>query len=439
MNIKTDSRKVKEGDTFIDIKYKNDGHNYIEDAIKNGAKKIVCEHGLYSVDTLIVKDTHEYLVNYLKENYYDKISDLKLIAITGTNGKTTSCYLISQLLNKSKVKCGYIGTIGFYIDEKIRDLNNTTPDILDMYEMLLECKEKGCKYVVLEASSHSLDQNRLKGLLFDYAIFTNLTEDHLDYHKTMEKYAKAKQILFNMIKDDGKAIVNIDSEYKDYFIVKDKTITYGIKDSDYKISNIKIEKDGTSFNLNDKTYKTKLIGKYNVYNITICIIIMNLLKLDNIISELNPPKGRMQKIENNNNLIIIDYAHTPDAVENVLKTVKELKYDNIYTIIGCGGDRDKFKRKIMGEISIKLSDYVIFTSDNPRGENPTDIINDMIEDIKSDNYEIIENRESAIIRGIQLMKKSDILLVLGKGHEEYQIIGNKKYDFSDEKIIRDNI
>ena len=166
---------------------------------------------------------------------------------------------------------------------------------------------------------------------------------------------------------------------------------------------------------------------------------MNLLKLDNIISELNPPKGRMQKIENNNNLIIIDYAHTPDAVENVLKTVKELKYDNIYTIIGCGGDRDKFKRKIMGEISIKLSDYVIFTSDNPRGENPTDIINDMIEDIKSDNYEIIENRESAIIRGIQLMKKSDILLVLGKGHEEYQIIGNKKYDFSDEKIIRDNI
>ena len=243
MNIKTDSRKVKEGDTFIAIKYKNDGHNYIEDAIKNGAKKIVCEHGLYSVDTLIVKDTHEYLVNYLKENYYDKISDLKLIAITGTNGKTTSCYLISQLLNKSKVKCGYIGTIGFYIDEKIRDLNNTTPDILDMYEMLLECKEKGCKYVVLEASSHSLDQNRLKGLLFDYAIFTNLTEDHLDYHKTMEKYAKAKQILFNMIKDDGKAIVNIDSEYKDYFIVKDKTITYGIKDSDYNISNIKIEKD----------------------------------------------------------------------------------------------------------------------------------------------------------------------------------------------------
>lgn len=439
MNIKVDSRKVVEGDTFVAIKYNNDGHNYIEDAIKNGAKKIICEHGLYSVETLIVKDTHEYLVNYLKEKYYNKIKDLKLIAVTGTNGKTTSCYLISQLLNKSGIKCGYIGTIGFYINDKIKNLNNTTPDILDMYEMLLECKEKGCEYVVLEASSHALEQNRLKGLLFDYAIFTNLTIDHLDYHKTMESYAKSKQKLLSMLKQNGKVIVNVDSEYKDYFILKDKTITYGINDSDYKISNISIKKENTNFKINDEEFKTKLIGEFNIYNMTVCIILMKLLNLKNIIFDLEPPKGRMEKIKYNDNLIIIDYAHTPDAVENVLKTVKQLNYDNIYTIIGCGGNRDKSKRKIMGEISTELSNYVIFTSDNPRNEEPISILNDMTSSLKNNNYAIIENRESAIIRGIQLMQKSDILLVLGKGHEEYQIIGNIKYDFSDELIIRNNI
>lgn len=436
MNIKVDSRKVKKGDTFIAIKYNNDGHNYIEDAIKNGAEKIVCEKGLYSVETLVVKDTHEYLVNYLKEKYYDEIKDLKLIGITGTNGKTTTCYLIWQMLNKLGIKSAYIGTIGFYIEGKVKDLNNTTPDILDMYEMLLECRKNNCKYVVLEASSHALCQNRLKGLQFDYAVFTNLTQDHLDYHNTMENYAKCKQILFNMIKKEGKAIVNIDSEYKDYFIIdSNDTITYGLNDSDYKISNITINKENTIFNVNDNKYETKLIGKYNVYNVTICIIFMELLSLDNIICELEAPKGRMEKIKYNDNMIVIDYAHTPDAVENVLNTIKELNYENIYTIIGCGGNRDKNKRKIMGKISTQLSNYVIFTSDNPRDENPMDIIQNMVENVDTNNYEIIENRETAIIRGIQLMKKSDILLVLGKGHEEYQIIGNKKYDFSDEKII----
>ncbi len=436
MNIKIDSRKVKKGDTFIAIKYNNDGHNYIEDAIKNGAEKIVCEKGIYSVETLIVKDTHEYLVNYLKEKYYDEIKDLKLIAITGTNGKTTTSYLIWQMLNKLKIKCGYIGTIGFYIDKKIKNLNNTTPDILDMYEMLLECKNNNCKYVVLEASSHALSLNRLKGLLFDYAIFTNLTEDHLDYHLTMQNYAESKQKLFKMIKNDGKAIINIDSEYKDYFLIDgNNNITYGVNESNYKISNINVNKDKTQFKVNGKQYETKLIGNYNIYNVTICIILMDLLCLDNIISSLEAPKGRMEKIKYNDNMIVIDYAHTPDAVEKVLNTVKELKYDNIYTIIGCGGNRDKYKRKIMGDISTKLSDYVIFTSDNPRNENPLDILKDMTEGIQLHNYEIIENRETAIIRGIQLMQKSDILLVLGKGHEDYQIIGDKKYDFSDELII----
>ncbi|MCM1371020.1 MAG: UDP-N-acetylmuramoyl-L-alanyl-D-glutamate--2,6-diaminopimelate ligase [Clostridium sp.] len=439
MNIKTDSRKIEKGDTFVAIKYNNDGHDYIEDAIKNGASKIVCNRGLYSVETLLVKDTHEYLVNYLKDNYYDEIKDLKLIALTGTNGKTTTCYLIWQMLNTLGIKCGYIGTIGFYIDDKVRDLNNTTPDILDIYEMLLECKQKSCQYVVMEASSHALSLDRLKSLLFDYAIFTNLTQDHLDYHKTMQNYALCKQKLFNMLKEDGKAIVNIDDSYKDYFLVENKTITYGFSESDYNISDLSISKNGTTFKVNNETYETKLIGKYNVYNSAICVILMKELGLNNIINKLSAPKGRMQRIEYKDNSIVIDYAHTPDAVSKVITAAREIGYNNIYTIIGCGGNRDKTKRSIMGRTASDLSDYVILTSDNPRDENPVDIVNDMIDGIDKENYEIIVNREKAIIRGIQLLDKSDILLILGKGHEEYQIINGIKYDFSDLEIVNRNI
>ena len=213
MNIKVDSRKIKPGDIFIAIKGINDdGHNYIEEAISNGAKQVIVESGLYSVDTLVVKDTHEYLVNYLKDNYYDKIKDLKLIGITGTNGKTTSSYLLWQALNKLGIKTAYIGTIGFYIDEKIKELNNTTPDILDLYEMFIEAINNDCEYVVMEVSSHSLSFNRVGGLLFDYGMFTNLTQDHLDYHLNMKDYALAKQKLFKSIKKDGYAIINIDDD-----------------------------------------------------------------------------------------------------------------------------------------------------------------------------------------------------------------------------------
>ena len=431
MKIKCDSRKVKPGDTFVAIKYANDGHKYIEDAIRNGAKEIVANYGLYSVDTLIVNDTHEYLVNYLKDNYYNEIKDLKLIGITGTNGKTTIAFLIHQMLNKLNVKCGYIGTIGFYIDDKINDLNNTTPDILDIYEMLIQCKENHCEYVAIEASSHALDQSRLKGLIFEYGVFTNLTRDHLDYHLTMDNYYKSKQKLFEMV--NGKCIINIDDKYSKYFLLdKNTNITYGFDNSDYCISDY----NKNTFKVNGMEYKTKLMGKYNIYNIVVCLIILKELSLDeNIIELLEPPIGRMETINYNNNLIIIDYAHTPDAVEKVLKSVNDLNYDNIYTIIGCGGNRDKTKRSIMGEVALKNSNYVIFTNDNPRDEDPKQIINDIIKDTNLINYEIIEDREKAIIKGIQRLNKSDILMVLGKGHETYQIIDNIKYNFSDKDVI----
>ena len=437
MNIKDDSRKIKKGDTFIAL---NKGHDYVQDAINNGASKVIVEKGLYDVETIVVPDTHEYLVNYLYDNYYDLIKDLKLIGMTGTNGKTTTCFLIYQALNKLNIKTAYIGTIGFYIDEKIKQTNNTTPDILEIYEMLLEAKENNCKYVVMETSSHALDMHRLDKLSFDIGIFSNLTIDHLDYHKTMENYALAKQKLFDKVK--YLSIVNSDSEYKDYFI-KPSTTTYGIDSGDYKISSYEIDMNGTTFILNDITYHTKLIGKHNLYNVLSVIVLLEYLnigvdKIKEVISLLNPPKGRMDMVKKGNNSIIIDYAHTPDAVDKIIKTCKELKPNNIITIIGCGGDRDRSKRPIMAKYACD-SDFAIFTTDNPRSEDPNRIISDMLQELDKTNYEIELNREKAIIKGIQKLKNNDILLVLGKGHETYQIIDNVKYDFDDKLIVINNI
>lgn len=435
MNIKIDSRKVSPGDTFIALKgVKSDGNDYIDDAIKRGATKIVCESGKYDVETIIVDDTKEYLKNYLYDNYYDKIKDLKLIGMTGTNGKTTTCFLIYQALNKLDIKCAYIGTIGFYIDDEKRILNNTTPNLYEIYNMLLECVDKNIEYVVMEVSSQGIAMGRVETLEFTYAIFSNLTQDHLDYHKTMEEYALAKQKLFKHTKY---AIVNSDDKYSDYFLLDNENITYG-KDGDYKISNIECSLDGSKFKLNDEEYFTKLIGEYNVYNMSVVIILLKLLKINSIkdiVSKLDSPNGRMDIIKYNDNNIIIDYAHTPDAVEKIIKEVSKIRHNRVITVIGCGGNRDKTKRPIMGKIATDLSDYVIFTSDNPRHEDPKKIINDVVCKLDNDNYKIIIKRKKAIKSAIQMLSKNDILLVLGKGHEEYQIIKDKIIPFSDKNIV----
>ncbi len=443
MNVKVDSRKVIKGDTFVALRSVNDGHQYILDAIKNGAERIVCEEGAYDVETMIVPDTRKYLIDYLKENYYSKIKKLKLIGVTGTNGKTTSCFLLYQALNKLGIKCAYIGTIGFYIDAKVSDLNNTTPDILDMYEMLLKCINEEVKYVVMEVSSHALDIGRVEGLEFDFAMFTNLTRDHLNYHKTMKNYALAKQKLFKMLRKDGKTIVNIDDRYRKYFI-DEKTITYGFRPSKYRISKYGILNNETVFNVNKDPYTIKLLGKHNVHNMLNVIIVLKELKIDQkrikkIVYELIAPPGRMDIIRHNDNAIIVDYAHTPDAVEKIIKAVKEFAKNKVYTIVGCGGNRDKTKRVLMAKVATDLSDYVIFTSDNPRNEDPNEIIKDMVDRLDNINYEIEVNREKAIKKGIQKLNNDDILLLLGKGHETYQIIGDKKIDFDDKKVVLDNL
>lgn len=437
MNLKDDSRKIKKGDTFIALKKVHDGHEYINDAIKNGANKIIAERGIYEVDTLIVPDTHKYLVDYLYDNYYDKIKHLKLIGMTGTNGKTTTCFLIYQALNKLNIKCAYIGTIGFYLDKKVRDLSNTTPDILEIYEMLLECAFNDIEYVVMECSSHALSMKRLDKLKFKFGIFSNLTEDHLDYHGSFDNYVKAKQILFDNVTD--KTFVNIDDEYKDYFI-KDNSITYGLNKSDYHLTDYVISLDGSSFKVNGNSYKTKLIGKHNLYNILVVIALLLELNLDtSVIENLECPKGRMDIVRKESNLVIVDYAHTPDAVLKIITAVKELNPNHIITIVGCGGDRDPYKRPIMSNIACSNSDHVIITNDNPRSENPNNIVSDMLHNLDKFNYEIILNRKNAIIKGIQMLDKNDILLVLGKGHETYQIINNKRYNFDDKEVVLENI
>lgn len=444
LNIKTNSKLVKPGDTFVAIKgLTRDGHDYIEDAIKNGATSIICEHGNYDVETVVVDDTSKFLREYLYTNYHEKIKKLKLIGMTGTNGKTTTCYLIYQALQKIGKKCGYIGTIGFYIDGKVSELDNTTPEIQDMYDMLLTCYEQNCEYVVMEVSSHALSLGRVDTLMFDYAIFSNLTEDHLDFHKTFDDYIRAKNKLFNMVKKDGAAIINVDdSSYEKMLNENNRNILFGFNDSDYKVLDYRYENYKTIFNINinGKTEEivTKLLGKYNIHNMMSVIII--LLELDvpineikKIVSTLEFPPGRLDTINYKDSLIIVDYAHTPDAVYNVISCVREYAEGKIYTLVGCGGNRDKTKRPIMAKIATDLSDFVIITSDNPRFEDPKDIIKDMLEGLNNTNYEVIENRVDAIHKGIDLLNSKDVFLILGKGHEDYQIINGVKHHHDDKE------
>ena len=450
MDIKTDSRKIVPGDTFIAIKNINhDGHDYIMDAINNGAKKIICEHGNYSVPTVIVPDTRKYLEEYLYNKYYQDISKLTLIGITGTNGKTTTCFLIYQILNDLGYKCAYIGTIGFYYGNTKRELNNTTPDIDLLYSMLIESYENGCQYVVMEVSSHALSLDRIYGLKYDAVAFTNLTQDHLDFHKTFDEYKKAKEKLFSLTRNKKIAVINADDpNYKDFLKDTNHNITISSKAGDVLISEIDFTNLGTdfSFSYQKELYRThiNMVGRYNIYNyLTALIILTNLgININDILSlnkDLSAPFGRMEMIKYKTNSIFVDYAHTPDAMENVLKTCLEFKKGKIFTIIGCGGDRDKTKRPIMAHIAEIYSDYVIYTDDNPRTEDEKEIIKDMLKGAIKTNHEVIYDRREAIIKGINFLKENDILLILGKGHEDYQIIGTVKHHFSDKEIVLENI
>lgn len=448
LDIQSDSRKIKPGDTFIAVQCEvNDGHKYIPSAIKNGASKVIAEFGVYDVDTLIVPNTREYLNHYLEDNYNKYLNEMTIVGITGTNGKTTSAYLLYQALNKLGIKTAYIGTIGFYMDGKVEDIPNTSVDICDTYDLIMRAYDKGYKTVVMEVSSHALANGRLKTIKFDYAVFTNLTQDHLDFHKTMGNYALAKQKLFKQLKNDGIAIVNNDDKYKDYYLLSENNnLTYGFNEADFHITNYDMTENGSKFTyqIGKKQYKaeTKLLGKYNIYN-TLCVIsVMTAMNIsqENIIKvlkELEPPVGRIQIVKYKTNTIVIDYAHTPDAIEKIMSTLKDLIKGDTYVVFGCTGDRDRIKRPIMTNYVANNSKYFIITNDDPHYEDPAQIVDDMTKDLDKDNYEVCLDREEAIVRGINMLKENDVLFILGKGHEENMVIRDKKIPFNDYKVVKE--
>lgn len=445
INIKTNSRKVKPGDTFVAIKgFTVDGHDYIEDAIKAGATKIVCEHGSYSVETLVVPSTKEWVQKYIVDNYKDEVNKLRIIGVTGTNGKTTTCFLTYQALKKLGVNAAYMGTIGFYYGDTKYELNNTTPEILDLYSYFIEALEHGVTDVVMEVSSHSLCEKRVEGLEFSEVAFTNLTEDHLDYHKTMENYLNAKLLILKQIKKDGVVIVNNDDDYGKYFEVGNYK-TLGYSGDNYKILDYSQTDKGTliSFMVDGKKYEieTNLRSKFNVYNYLTCLALLNNLgfsieEIAEVTKSIYPPKGRCEQISVNGGEAVIDYAHTPDAVDKIISAFLENKKGKVITIVGCGGDRDPLKRPIMGNIASEKSDYVIFTSDNPRTEDPKAILEDIIKGVRKDNYEVEIDRPTAIRKGLDMIGKNDVLLILGKGHEDYQIIGHTKHHLDDAEEVK---
>lgn len=446
MKYETDSRKIMPGQTFVAIKgHTVDGHDYIDEAIKNGATQIIAEKDITAeVPVKVVKDTNEYLKEHLLKEYSHLLKDIVMIGVTGTNGKTTTCYLTYQFLKKLNLKVAYLGTIGFYfLDEEIT-INNTTPDMLTIYKLLLNAREKGCTHLVMEVSSHSLYYERIAGLQFKAGAFTNLTIDHLDFHKTMENYLKEKLKLLNYLEPDAPFIVNIDDAAANNFIAKwSNTITLGIN-GDIKINNYKIYPNETflNFSYQNKNYDINynLTSKFNIYNFLTALFLVKSLgysleELIKIIPDIKAPKGRCETYKMKDRFIVIDYAHTPDAVLKIIEAYKEIKEGKLFTILGCGGDRDPLKRPIMGEVATRLSDYVIFTNDNPRTEEPTKIMEDILKGVEKDNYEVIYDRKEAIKEAINMLNSNDILLILGKGHEDYQIIGHTKYHLSDKEEV----
>ena len=443
----TNSKLIKPGQTFVAIRgYTVDGHDYIEDAIKNGASSVIAEKEVEcSVPVTVVENSALYYQKLLVKEYKDEFKNLKLIGITGTNGKTTSAWLCYQMLKSFGKKCAYIGTLGFKCEDYFEELPNTSPEILTTYKLLEKAKEMGCEYVVMEVSNFALDQKRIEGLEFIAGAFTNLTEDHLDYHKTMENYLKAKLLLTDYIKKDGVLLVNKDDKASKKFIERFKnTKTFGFGDADYDIISSDIHPDHTdiSFKIKGKEYKvtTNLTSKFNIYNYftmfsILCELGFNINELIEKTKNLKAPKGRCETYKVKDGFAVVDYAHTPDAVLKVVTAYKELAKARVITLVGCGGDRDPLKRPIMGEIASNYSDYVIFTNDNPRTEDPENIMKDILKGVKKDNYEVCLDRREAIKKALDMIQKNDIVLLLGKGHEDYQILGHTKVHLDDSEEV----
>lgn len=446
MSLRVDSRKVKPGDTFIAIRgITEDGHKYIDTAIKNGVTKIICEEGNYSVETIIVPNSKKYLEEEILKLYKEVLKDIKLVGVTGTNGKTTVSFFVYELLNKLGLKTAVLGTIGFYVDDIIIPTTNTTPGMLELYELFKEAKERNCKCIIMEISSHALIQERIKGLTFDIEGFTNLTEDHLDYHHTMEGYRDAKVKILNYLSDDGTIIINNDDKYADSF-KKKNYLSYGLTGEHLKINNYNLFENyfNVSFTYEEKNYmaKVNVPSDFNIYNYLMAFLIVNKLgyKIDEILKLSNIlylPKGRCESISVGNGTAIIDFAHTPDALNKIIDNYRKLCKGKIITITGCDGDRDKFKREPMVNIACKKSDYVIFTHVDPFNEDMNEIKNEILKYSDKNNSEFVDERKEAIKKGLDMIENGDYLLILGMGAETYQTIKGQKIPHSDfEEVLK---
>lgn len=454
--IEFDSRKIQENDVFVAIRGSlSDGHEYIEKAINLGATVIVCETLpaiiITGITYIQVKDTNMALA-YLAANYYGNPShNLKLVGITGTNGKTTIASLLYQLFKKAGYKVGLLSTVKIMVDDKEYKATHTTPDSLTINNYLAEMNTVGVEYCFMEVSSHGIHQKRTDGLQFAGGVFTNLSHDHLDYHPTFAEYRDVKKSFFDSLPKSAFALTNSDDKNGQVMLQNTaaKKITYALKSyADYKAQILENQLSGLLLKINENEVWVRLIGTFNAYNLlaiygTAVELGLDKLEVLRLLSELESVSGRFQFIVSDQKITaIVDYAHTPDALENVLKTITDIRTNNeqLITVVGCGGDRDKTKRPIMAHIATTWSNKVIITSDNPRSEDPNVIIAEMEQGVELQNQKktmSIVDRKQAIKTACQLAGPNDILLIAGKGHETYQEIQGIRYDFDDMKTVKE--
>ncbi len=452
--IEFDSRKIELNDVFVAIRGTlSDGHDYIEKALSLGVIAVICEEFpsvlVNGVTYIKVKDSNEALA-FLAANYYENPSEnIRLVGVTGTNGKTTIASLLYQLFKKAGYKVGLLSTVKIMVDEQEFKATHTTPDSLTINKFLDLMVQEDCEFCFMEVSSHGVHQKRTEALRFEGGVFTNLSHDHLDYHNTFAEYRDVKKSFFDNLPKSAFAITNIDDKNGLVMLqnTKAKKLTYALKSyADYKAQILENQLSGLLLKINDNEVWVKLIGSFNAYNLLAIYGVAVELGIEKVealrlLSELESVSGRFQFIVSDSKITaIVDYAHTPDALENVLKTIEDIRTKNeqLITVVGCGGDRDKTKRPIMANIASSMSDKAIFTSDNPRTENPETIIEEMENGVEPQNFKktvSILDRKQAIKTACQLANPNDIILIAGKGHETYQEINGVRHDFDDLKIV----